>query len=175
MAVRLAMARELRLRVWDDLLIQDPDLETAGFLYASTREEGASVVFEARDWYLVPDDGYSQRTDRYLELKDEVRGEVIKRAHNTGLTLAEFHSHLETSPPAFSYSDHSGFTEFVPYVRWRLKKRPYLAVVVAEAGFDGLAWLGSSKHPSRLDGIEEDGEFIESTRRSFRSLEDYRD
>ena len=173
MAVRMAIARELRLHLWDDLLQQDPDLETAGFLYASSRAEGASVVFEARHWYLVPDDGYARRTDRYLELKDEIRGDVIQRAHTTGLTLVEFHSHLEPAPAAFSFSDHAGFSDFVPYVRWRLKGRPYLAVVVAESGFDGLAWLGSSKQPCLLDGIDEEGEFIESTGISFRSLENH--
>ncbi|MYB22508.1 MAG: hypothetical protein F4066_11165 [Chloroflexi bacterium] len=172
MAVRLSIDRDLRARVWNELLLQNPDVETAGFLYAAVHETGASVDFEARDWLLIPQDGYSLRTDRYLELTDAVRGDVIKRAHDNGHALVEFHSHLDEVPPAFSHSDRSGFTEFVPYVRWRLKGRPYVAVVVSKAGFDGLAWLGSSECPTRLDGIVADGEFIESTGLSLRTLED---
>ena len=173
--IRLNIGRDLRRRVWDDLLVDNPNVETAGFLYASVLEEGTAVTFRALDWYLVPDHGYSARTDRYLELEDSIRGEVIKRAHNRGLTLVEFHSHLEPVPPAFSYSDHLGFADFVPYVRWRLRDRPYLAIVVAETGFDGLAWLRDSEHPWCLDGLDEDGKFMESTGLSYRNLEGYRD
>ena len=174
-AIRLSIARSLRLQVWDSLLRQDTDRESVGFLYASQYEEQGYSVFEGREWYPVPGDGYSTRTDRYCELKDAVRSEVIKRAHNSGLALVEFHSHLGPAPAAFSYSDHLGFQDFVPYVRWRLKGRPYLAVVVAHAGFDGLVWLGDSKHPYRLDGIREDGEFLRATGLSHRNLEDYSD
>ena len=175
MAVRLGIARSLRLHVWDDLLVHDPDRESAGFLYAAQREERDSVVFEACEWHPVPVDGYSARTDRYFELTDAARGEVIKKAHNTGLTLVEFHSHPGLAPAAFSFSDHLGFHDFVPHVRWRLKGRPYLAVVVAKTGFDGLVWLNESSRPARLDGIGDEEEYFESTGLSHKSLEDFGD
>ena len=43
--------------------------------------------------------------------------------------------------------------ETVPYIWWRLKKRPYLAIVVTATGFDALVWLDNPNIPLQLDGI----------------------
>ena len=81
----------------------------------------------------------------YFELTDEARIGLIKRAHVLQASLAEFHSHLSPWPAAFSLSDRMGLKETVPHMRWRLKRRPYLAVVVAPSGFDALVWSRDPK------------------------------
>src|SRR6266487_1407438 len=88
-----------------------------------------------------------------MELADETRAQVIKRAHDLGASMVEFHSHPYPWPARFSESDRVGLEEFVPHVWWRLKGRPYAAVVVAPSGFDGLVWMTSPDRPEQLDGI----------------------
>ena len=131
--------------------------ESAGFLFASRREEGDAMVFEGLEWFPVPADGFLSVSEYHFVLTDDVRAKVIKRAHDLGSSLVEFHSHTGEEPAAFSWSDHRGFEEFVPHVRWRLRGRPYLAVVVTRSEFDGLAWVSESTQPRRLDGLVVDG------------------
>ena len=52
--------------------------------------------------------------------------------------LAELHSHPSLRLAAFSLSDRIGLKETVPHMRWRLKKHPYLAIVVAPSWFNAL-------------------------------------
>jgi len=85
------------------------------------------------------------QTSYHIELADVVRARVIKRAHDLGATLIEMHSHLGKWPAQFSPSDIAGFHEWVPHVRWRLKGKPYAALVVTRRGFDGLAWIESEE------------------------------
>jgi hypothetical protein len=82
------------------------------------------------------------------------RASIIKRAHDLGTSVIEFHSHTGPWPAQFSPSDWSGFEETVPHMWWRLKGLPYGAVVVAHGGFDGFAWLHDANTPTRLAGIE---------------------
>ena len=131
--------------------------ESAGFLFASPKEEGESTVFEGLEWFPVPPDGFLSVSEYHFVLTDDVRAKVIKRAHDLGSSLVEFHSHTGDEPAAFSPSDHRGFEEFVPHVRWRLRGRPYLAVVITRSDFDGLAWVSESTQPRRLDGLVVDG------------------
>lgn len=98
----------------------------------------------------MPEDGFEAQTDRFIELTDEIRAKVIKRAHDLSATLVEFHSHLYQSKARFSESDLIGFNDFVPHVMWRLKRRPYVAIVVAGSTFDGLVWLADPKVPVNL-------------------------
>ena len=89
--------------------------------------KGEDQIFEYIEWYAVPADGFSVCNEYHFELTDEVRAQVIKRAHDLGASIAEVHSHHGPWPAAFSPSDQLGFREFVPHVWWRLKGRPYLA------------------------------------------------
>ena len=89
----------------------------------------------------------------HASLTDETRGRLIKRAHDLDASLVEFHSHLAEWPASFSESDRAGLDEFVPHVRWRLKGKPYMAVVVAPTSFDALAWVSASKNPEEVHGI----------------------
>jgi hypothetical protein len=49
---------------------------------------------------------------------------------------------------------------------WRLKGRPYLAVVVTPKGFDGLVWLSDPETPVSLGGIQVADKLIEPSRLS---------
>lgn len=140
--------------------------ESAGFLFALPKAEGEATVFESLEWFPVPPDGFLSVSEYHLVLTDDIRAKVIKRAHDLGSSLVEFHSHTEDEPAEFSRSDQAGFDEFVPHVWWRLKGRPYLAVVVTPADFDGLAWLADPRRPQRLDGIIVDGTLRTPTHRS---------
>ena len=131
--------------------------ESAGFLFASTRQEGESTVFKGLEWFPVPPGGFLSVSEYHLVLTDDVRAKVVKRAHDLDASVVEFHSHTGGEPAAFSWSDQAGFDEFVPHVWWRLRGRPYMAVVVTPADFDGLVWLLDPRRPQRLDGIVVDG------------------
>ena len=153
--------------VWTHFLAEGAERESAGFIFAVPRsQDGDTQVFEYVEWYPVPPDGFVERSWYHLELTDEVRGSVIKRAHDLGASIVEFHSHLGTQPAAFSYTDQRGLREFVPHVWWRLRKKPYFAVVVTHNDFDGLAWISDPKKPQHLDGIMVGDRLLKPTRLS---------
>jgi len=129
--------------------------EEAAFLFAHAEDAGA---FRFVDWYGVPGSGFLHRSAYSIELTEEARAFAIKRAHDLGASLVELHSHPFQRVSEFSWSDREGLREFVPHVRWRLRRRPYGAVVVAPTTFDGLAWFDDDTAPRplaiRLDGAE---------------------
>ena len=136
----LKLDKDLQGRLWSHLLPKDTVQEQAAFLFCMTELADKGLTFVAVDQaFLGADDFVAQHKD-YLELTDETRIRLIKRAHVLGASLAELHSHPGPWPAAFSLSDRMGLTETVPHMRWRLQKRPYLAVVVAPSGFDALVW-----------------------------------
>jgi hypothetical protein len=149
----LVLAPDMHAALWAHLLPPHSRREQAAFLFCGVRLEAGTTVFEVKDTaLLVPGDFAAQYND-YIEITDECRIGLIKRAHSLGAALAEFHSHPGPWPAAFSMSDRFGLKETVPHMRWRLKGQPYLAVVVAPSGFDALVWLADSPAPSPLSGI----------------------
>ena len=141
-----------RKRVWSHLL--QNKLEQVAFLFAAVVSNGDSTALKPQDAYLVPPEDFHAQTEHHIELADVVRGKIIKRAWDTGTALVEFLSHTSDRGPAtFSGSDLAGFEEFVPHCRWRLRGRPYLAVLVNKVSVDALAWVGDSKTPAALDII----------------------
>lgn len=148
----LELPAAMREELWAHLL-SDAKAEQAGFVFARANVERGDQIFRAVEWVPVPSEGFAARTGFFFELTDEMRAAVIKRAHDLDTSLVEFHSHVGPWPATFSGSDWSGFEEFVPHVWWRLKGRPYLAVVVARNTFDGLVWIDGPTSPQRLDGI----------------------
>jgi hypothetical protein len=119
--------------------------EEAAFLFARVTRPDDALRFEVIDWYAVPPEGFVTRSLYYLELTDETRAHVIKKAHDLGSALIEAHSHAGSYPAEFSPSDKSGFADFVPHVLWRLKSRPYAAIVMARNSIDALAWIEASQ------------------------------
>lgn len=145
--------------------------EQAAFVFARAETSaGNSIAFRFLDWLPLKADNFAVQHEVYLELRDEMRGSLIKRAHDLNASLVEFHSHPGPYPAQFSPSDLDGFREFVPHVWWRLRGRPYAAVVVAPSGFDALAWLTSPKEPAALDAIIVGGERLTPTRLTLRKL-----
>jgi hypothetical protein len=140
--------------------------EEAAFLFVRPDDQ-MPAVFACIDWVPVTSDGFAVQLPYHFELTDETRAEVIKRAHDLRASVVEVHSHLSLWKPQFSPSDWSGFQEIVPHLWWRLKARPYIAIVVNREGFDGLVWLsGDASTPIRLERIDVEGHVLEPSRLS---------
>jgi len=148
----LSITPEVFEIVWGHLLPSPHRLEEAAFLFCDYQGDGTTlrvVGFEL----MAPDD-YAVQLPYHFELTREALARVIKMAHDRGAMLVEVHSHLGSGSAFFSRSDLTGFVEVVPHVRWRLKGRPYGAVVTATDGFSGLLWSGSDPRPTPIRTIQ---------------------
>jgi hypothetical protein len=146
-------------------LLRTPRCEQGAFLFCRhSGAGGADHVFTCEDWSALERSDFEVQAGDYLELTDAARARLIKQAHDRGLCLVETHSHPGPYPAAFSYSDLTGLGEFVPHVRWRLRGRPYAALVFAQSGFDGLAWIdGAGTVPQQLVAIETENARLAAT------------
>lgn len=137
----------LRLKAADyvalvEHLLQDED-EQVAFGYVRVEQD---LHLEALE--RVQPDGFSFQSGYHIELRQEAMSQAIKRAWESNTALVEFHSHPSQIGwfrkrrvlAHFSQSDIYGFREWVPHVLWRLRRQPYLAVVVAPESFDALIW-----------------------------------
>lgn len=172
----LHIPRNMYKKVWDHLLPLNMISEEAAFVFAKNESEDGLIDFVANDFFLVPVEGFIFRSFYHIELKDEILAHVIKKAHNLGSCIIELHSHCDLSHTMFSWSDINGFKEFVPHVRWRLKRRPYSAIVVSHGGFDGFVWKNDSINPDRLGKIHVGKRMvIEATGLSSLDFEDFKE
>ncbi|MCC6206438.1 MAG: hypothetical protein IT533_15700 [Hyphomicrobiales bacterium] len=149
----LLLTPELHTALWAHLLPEDNRREQAAFLFCRVTAAGGQLALDAIEAAFLEAGDFAAQYSDYIELTDECRIGLIKRAHRLGAALAEFHSHPGPWPAAFSPSDRRGLSETVPHMRWRLSGRPYLAVVVAPGGFDALVWPDGEKVPRPLAGI----------------------
>ena len=131
------------------------EVEQVAFL--TTEPPSSGEPLRVKEIYLVPPEGFDHQSEYHVALTDEVRAKVIKRAHELGGCLVEVHSHEFDPPVWFSPSDLSGFHDWVPHVRWRLGRRPYVALVFADRSFDALVWRDEDNTPSPLDSLQIDG------------------
>lgn len=134
------------------LLPADSLVEEAAFLFARLERRGEFTLLRVVDGVFVEPDGFETRSPYFLELSDSTRASIIKHAHDLQAAIIEVHSH-PGGFPRFSWSDKLGLSDFVPHVRWRLRGRPYAAIVVAPSGCDGVSWLNASEMPDRVLGI----------------------
>jgi hypothetical protein len=162
----LKLDAQLKDELWRHLLPDDADREQAAFLYTTPTTVGDDVVFDVVAHELLEHSDFAMQESHYLELSDQTRLRIIKRAHALDASVVELHSHPWHWPAEFSLSDRSGLEEAVPHMRWRLKNRPYLAVVVALTSYDSLAWAGDSDKPAPLI-LEIDGDQLIPTGRSL--------
>jgi hypothetical protein len=145
------------------------EAEGAGFFLAQYLPD--EHVFRLHRGRRIPEGGFESRSDFYLVLRDEMKAEIIKWAWDEGASLVEAHSHA-FGPARFSPSDIDGFDEWVPHLWWRLRGRPYGALVVAEGTFDALAWIERAEAPEQVDALEVAGEgSVPTTRRTLTSRE----
>ena len=156
-----------RSRLWQHLLPEGTGNEQASFLFCETEQANSGLVFDAVDIALLGPEDFAAQYGDYIELTDEARIGLIKRANGSGTALAELHSHPGPWPAAFSRSDRIGLKETVPHMRWRLPQRPYLAIVVAPDGFDALVWRQEGDVPEPLAGIQTGGRIMVPTNNSL--------
>lgn len=151
----LELPPEVHAALQEHLLPAQPEAEEAAFVFARAVAAAplGETVFRCLDWEVVSPEGFAHRSLRAIELSDETRARIIKRAHDLQSSIVEFHSHPFPYPAEFSASDHFGLELLVPHVRWRLKQRPYVAVVVAPDSFDGLVWATDQPVPHTLESI----------------------
>ena len=166
----LDLSKDYYTALWRHL--QSSQVEEAAFAYAQPMSDRAGL-FRVVDWQPVPAEGFVYQTEIGFEITDEMRGLVIKRAHDLDASLVEFHSHKVKWPAEFSPSDLYGFTEFVPHVWWRLKSKPYFSVVVSSTDFDAFGWITDPKTPQYLDALAVAGEIYTPTKLSALTLSDY--
>ncbi|MGD9869004.1 MAG: hypothetical protein AB7U38_13485 [Hyphomicrobiales bacterium] len=149
----LVMTPALHASLWAHLLPPFLEREQAAFLFCNVREDGGIITFEAVEAALLQPSDFAVQYSDYIEITNECRIGLIKRAHALGVALAEFHSHTGPWPAGFSWSDRKGLRETVSHMKWRLKGKPYLAVVAATSGFDALAWLDDTPTPTPIVAI----------------------
>ena len=164
--LKLYIPKKIRADIWKHLLPARLVSEETAFMFVSHESKKGTEVFKCLDWCPVPSDGYHLQSAYNIELSDKMRAKVIKQAFDINASLVEFHSHIAKWPAQFSASDFMGFQEFVPHIWWRLKGRPYLAIVVSRSGFDGFVWIKNPETPERLDIIVADNAILKSTRLS---------
>lgn len=167
----LHLPSEVHDNVWRHLLRNPPNAEEVAFIYVRSMKGDGDQVFRYLSWEPVPPEGFMSRSEYHFELTDEMKGSVIKRAHDLRSSIVELHSHISDWHAQFSYSDLMGFREFVPHVLWRLKGHPYLALVVTRSGFDGFVWSDDPKAPSRLGGILVNGSLLKPSGISPKSVD----
>ena len=128
--------------------------EHVAFIFADAVTGDEGVVFKARGHVLCGPSDYEAHDGDHVALTDEAQQRIIKAAWDRQVALIELHSHPGfPGPTAFSSFDARGLAEFVPHVQWRLKGRPYAALVFGPTDFDGLAWRAQGAPPEPL-GIE---------------------
>src|SRR5262245_50164640 len=140
--------------LWDHLLPIVDRREQGAFLFAAAAAVDGRLEFSVIDHAFLGPQDFATQSEDHLELADTTRIRLIKQAHRLDATLIELHSHPGPSPGGFSPSDRFGLQETVPHMWWRLKGRPYLAIVVAPSGFDALVWLSNPHVPEALTGIQ---------------------
>ena len=140
-------------------------IEQVGFFLADFDASGR--MFVLREWRPMPPEAFAFQSAYHVTLRDEVRPEVIKWAWGNDACLVEAHSHAGSGAAAFSASDMRGFAEWVPHVRWRLRGRPYAAIVIAADSFDALAWLDSTGEPTQVAQLAVDDAIHGATRRTL--------
>lgn len=133
------------------------NVEQLAFLFVKPEQSRDSLRLVCEDTWCCAPDELDHQSAYHISLRDETKASLIKKAHDTECALVELHSHVGNAAAEFSPSDHFGFEEFVPHVRWRLKGQPYAAIVVTKRDMDGFIWAGQEITAARLQGIEVDG------------------
>lgn len=131
-----------------------------GHLAAGREEQLAFMLarptvggFVVTDIHTVGSPGLDDQTAWHLALADDERVAVIKWAHDAGGVLVEAHVHLGGFLAGLSPYDLDSLADWVPHVWWRLRHRPYLALVFSGRTFDGLAWQTSPDEPEQVNSL----------------------
>lgn len=157
MAVEIHIPLELWIGLRSHLFqstARDRNPEEAAFGYAAVTAAQHTTNFSVSEMHLVAPQEFELQSEYHFTLTDEALGYQIKQAWDRGLSLVEFHCHRwPDDPPQFSLSDISGFSEIVPHLFWRLKGRPYGAVLLTPRGVDAVAWIKDGEQAEAVDRI----------------------
>lgn len=173
--VYLDVPDDLHSAIWTHLLASRNHKisEEACFGLAKMEHTNGLTTFKLFEWIPLGQTDFIQQSEYYLELSHESRAKVIKLAFDNNASLIEFHSHPSAYHATFSKSDVFGLREFVPHVWWRLKKRPYMAIVVSPFEFDALVWLKNPIIPVALNHINVSGQLMRPSNRTIDFEGDY--
>ena len=149
----LEMSAESYADLRTHLLPPNGTCEEAAFLFVDAIRELGGWRFRLREMSKLGPQDFLERHADYLEMQDATRARLIKQAHDLGASLIEVHSHVGPWRAEFSYSDIRGLKDTVPNMWWRLKGRPYAAIVISEVSIDALAWVASADKAVPLDEI----------------------
>ena len=163
--MRLSMPTNSWHLIRRHLLPEPSHNEEAAFLFGRHIDTTESI--ELIDYQLLSSEHFVTQDIDYLELRDEVRANLIKKAHDLSACLIEMHSHPGNLPAAFSLLDVVGLREIVPQMLWRLRNRPYVALVVADLSFDAFVWHHDASKPQHLDAIDLENLALAPTNLSF--------
>jgi hypothetical protein len=137
-------------------------IERVGFFLADY--EAATQTLVLRDWWLVPPAGYERQGEYHVTLTDEAQNQAIRWAWKADACLVEAHSHGDLEPAKFSTSDLTGFQDWVPHLWWRLRGRPYAAIVTAARTIDAIGWIADPVVPEAVRRIDlDDGSHFPTT------------
>ncbi len=139
----------------------DTRAERVGFFLADWSP--LARCFRVRDWRPIDEEAASGPDELHVSLSDEIRSAVIQWAWAEDACLIEAHSHGRWSPAAFSPFDLRNLEEWVPHLWWRLRGRPYAAIVTSTRDLDALAWIDGPGKAEQVDGIAADA-FFTATR-----------
>jgi hypothetical protein len=135
-------------------------VEQVGFFLADYGADDRSLTL--LEFRAIPPEGFEIQSSHHITLKDEIRPEIIQWATASEACLVEAHSHVG-GPAGFSRSDVWGFNEWVPHVRWRLRNRPYSAIVLSDDTFDAVAWIDGGDVPDQVELLDVDGTILRAT------------
>jgi hypothetical protein len=144
------------------------NVEQVGFFQADFDHRRSAFLL--REWRPMPSEAFEYQSAHHVTLRDETRPEIIKWAGDANACLVEVHSHGDDGVAAFSPSDLWGFAEWVPHVRWRLRGRPYAAIVTAGDTFDALAWVDAKHDPVQVIALQVGGVLQMATARTLPRL-----
>jgi hypothetical protein len=128
--------------------------EHAAFAFCKLARGDDGVALVSEDLYLAVRSDFELQLEYHITLSDETLARLIKKAWDHDHCIVEFHSHPKSpGGVSFSPSDLDGLADVVPYIGWRLRGRPYAAVVVGLKEIDALAWVDDFTVPQRLDVV----------------------
>jgi hypothetical protein len=142
--------------------------EHVGFFLADWHSDTRRFV--VRDARRLAPEEYETLTDFHVALVDHVRPSLIHWAWTEGASLIELHSHGPRGVARFSPTDLDGFEEWVPHLWWRLRARPYAALVATGVDLDGLAWISSPTEPERIVRVVLGNETVETSQATHASV-----
>ena len=129
-------------------------VEEVAFFLAEPTTDGLRLV----DVRRMQSADFDHQSAFHVGLADHVRPELIAWAWERDLCLVEAHTHVGNEPVCFSPTDVSGLAAWVPHVSWRLRGRPYAALVFGELTVDGVAWTSGVHDPEPIASLSVDGQ-----------------